>query len=439
MINAEPLPLFFNAISIDTTSVVLTIVILLLLMLSALFSSAETAYFSLSPKDTETIEQDKSQKENAILNHLKEPKKLLATLLIANNFVNVGIVILSSYLISYCFPHADNYLRFFLEVIGITLLILIWGEVIPKIFAVKNAPFVSKMMAKPLNMIKATPPFSWLVLLLVKSSRIFDQTKKGKVNVSSSDLEQAVAITKEESPEDEHKILEGIVMFGKTEASQIMKPRIEVSAVDSQMKFSEIKSFILDCGFSRIPVYKETADQVIGILYIKDLLPFLNQNDQFNWLSTLRKPFFIPENKKINDLLQEFKTKKMHLSIVVDEYGGASGIVTLEDILEEIVGDITDEFDEEELVYSKIDDGVYIFEGRTSLMDFYKAAKIDSEPFEKLKGEAETIGGFVIEQAGRILKNNEFIEIEKCKLIVESSDKRRIISLKIITNSSDEQ
>lgn len=433
--NIEPPPIFSLSVGIDTTVIVLTLIILLSLIFSALFSSAETAFFSLSPKDIETLEQSKSTKEHKILKLLKHPKELLATLLIANNFVNVGIVILSSYLINYCFPMAENYLRFFLEVVGITLLILIWGEVIPKIFAVKNAAFVTKLMSAPIILIKRTPPFSLLVKFLVRSSKLFNQSKKGKVNLSSSDLEQAVAITKEESTDDEHNILEGIVKFGKTEASQIMKPRIEVSAVDSEMKFSDIKSFILECGFSRIPVYQETADKVIGILYIKDLLPYLNQDDQFNWLSTIRAPFFIPENKKINDLLQEFKTKKMHLSIVVDEYGGASGIVTLEDILEEIVGDITDEFDEEDIVYSRIDDGVYIFEGRTSLMDFYKASKIEPEAFEKIKGEAETIGGFVIEQAGRILKNNEFIEVEKCKIIVESSDKRRIKTLKVITKN----
>ena len=197
-------------------------------------------------------------------------------------------------------------------------------------------------MARPLYYLYKFPVVYWIVNALVKSSKLFSGSKKATVNLSSSDLEKAVAITKEETEDEEHKILEGIVKFGKTEASQIMKPRVEVAAVDLEMKFSEIKQFVLDCGFSRIPVYKETADQVVGILYIKDLLPYLNQDDKFNWKSTLRKPFFIPENKKINDLLQEFKNLKMHLSIVVDEYGGASGIVTLEDILEEIVGDITE-------------------------------------------------------------------------------------------------
>lgn len=414
--------------------VIFMFIVLVLLLLSALISSAESAFFSLSPQETNQIKQENSSTSKLIIDLLNMPNELLATILITNNFLNVGIVILSSFIINYFFPFADNYFKFFLEVIGITLLILLWGEVIPKIFAVKNPTKVSKIMARPLYYLYKFPVVYWIVNALVKSSKLFSGSKKSTVNLSSSDLEKAVAITKEETEDEEHKILEGIVKFGKTEASQIMKPRVEVAAVDLEMKFSEIKQFVLDCGFSRIPVYKETADQVVGILYIKDLLPYLNQDDKFNWKSTLRKPFFIPENKKINDLLQEFKNLKMHLSIVVDEYGGASGIVTLEDILEEIVGDITDEFDEEDLVYSKVDEHTFIFEGRTSLMDFYKVAKVDNEKFEELKGEAETLGGFVIEQAGRILKNNEFVIIDKYKIIVESSDKRRIKTLKVISN-----
>ena len=402
--------------------------------MSALVSGAESAFFSLSPQDTDQLKQENSPRSKLILDLLGKPKELLATILITNNFLNVGIVILSSFIINHFFPIDESYLRFFIEVIGITLLILLWGEVIPKIFAVKNATKVSRIMARPLNILYKFPPIYWIANVLIKSSKIFGGKRKATVNISSSDLEQAVAITKEETAEEDHKILEGIVKFGKTEASQIMKPRVEVAAVDVEMKFSEIKQFVLDSGFSRIPVYKETADQVIGILYIKDLLPYLNQDDKFNWQSTLRKPFFIPENKKINDLLQDFKNLKMHLSIVVDEYGGASGIVTLEDILEEIVGDITDEFDEEDLVYSKVDEHTFIFEGRTSLMDFYKVSKIENNLFESLKGEAETLGGFVIEQAGRILKNNEFIVVGKIKIIVESSDKRRIKTLKVTSN-----
>jgi len=433
---AEPPPHIMNLLILkpDGSVVLFIVIVAILLVLSALVSGAESAFFSLSPQDTDQLKQENSPKSKLILDLLNTPKELLATILIANNFLNVGIVILSSFIINHFFPVDESYLRFFIEVIGITLLILLWGEVIPKIFAVKNATKVSRIMARPLNILYKFPPIYWIANVLIKSSKIFSGKVKATVNISSSDLEQAVAITKEETAEEDHKILEGIVKFGKTEASQIMKPRVEVAAVDVEMKFSEIKQFVLDSGFSRIPVYKETADQVTGILYIKDLLPYLNQDDKFNWKSTLRKPFFIPENKKINDLLQDFKNLKMHLSIVVDEYGGASGIVTLEDILEEIVGDITDEFDEEDLVYSKVDEHTFIFEGRTSLMDFYKASKIENDLFESLKGEAETLGGFVIEQAGRILKNNEFIVVGKHKIIVESSDKRRIKTLKVISN-----
>ena len=433
---AEPSSDMLNLLIIrpDGSVILFIIIVAVLLILSALVSGAESAFFSLSPQDTDQLKQENSPRSKLILDLLGKPKELLATILITNNFLNVGIVILSSFIINHFFPIDESYLRFFIEVIGITLLILLWGEVIPKIFAVKNATKVSRIMARPLNILYKFPPIYWIANVLIKSSKIFGGKRKATVNISSSDLEQAVAITKEETAEEDHKILEGIVKFGKTEASQIMKPRVEVAAVDVEMKFSEIKQFVLDSGFSRIPVYKETADQVIGILYIKDLLPYLNQDDKFNWQSTLRKPFFIPENKKINDLLQDFKNLKMHLSIVVDEYGGASGIVTLEDILEEIVGDITDEFDEEDLVYSKVDEHTFIFEGRTSLMDFYKVSKIENNLFESLKGEAETLGGFVIEQAGRILKNNEFIVVGKIKIIVESSDKRRIKTLKVISN-----
>jgi putative hemolysin len=433
---AEPSSDMLNLLIIrpDGSVILFIIIVAVLLILSALVSGAESAFFSLSPQDTDKLKQENSPRSKLILDLLGKPKELLATILITNNFLNVGIVILSSFIINHFFPIDESYLRFFIEVIGITLLILLWGEVIPKIFAVKNATKVSRIMARPLNILYKFPPIYWIANVLIKSSKIFGGKRKATVNISSSDLEQAVAITKEETAEEDHKILEGIVKFGKTEASQIMKPRVEVAAVDVEMKFSEIKQFVLDSGFSRIPVYKETADQVIGILYIKDLLPYLNQDDKFNWQSTLRKPFFIPENKKINDLLQDFKNLKMHLSIVVDEYGGASGIVTLEDILEEIVGDITDEFDEEDLVYSKVDEHTFIFEGRTSLMDFYKVSKIENNLFESLKGEAETLGGFVIEQAGRILKNNEFIVVGKIKIIVESSDKRRIKTLKVTSN-----
>ena len=234
-----------------------------------------------------------------------------------------------------------------------------------------------------------------------------------------------------ENVDDEQKIFEGIVKFGKTEACQIMTPRVEVEAINSSSNFKEVVEFILDAGFSRVPVFENQPDNIIGILYIKDLLPHINKSE-YDWIRVVRKPFFVPENKKINDLLQDFRKLKMHLSVVVDEYGGACGIVTLEDVLEEIVGDITDEFDEREIEYTKLDEKTYVFEGRTSLKDFCKILEIDFESIEIEKGDAETIGGLVTEKAGRILKNNEYIKIHNLKLIVESSDKKRVKTMKVI-------
>jgi gliding motility-associated protein GldE len=289
-------------------------------------------------------------------------------------------------------------------------------------------------MALPIMTLKAVPPLSWLKELLLLGSRIINnKTRRKGIKITTDELEQALALTKEDNTSDEEqKILEGIVKFGNTEACQIMKSRMDVTGIEEEATAEAVLQVILDSGYSRIPIYKESFDNVIGILYIKDLLPHLNESIDFNWNNLIRKPLFIPENKKIDDLLKEFLTKKMHMAIVVDEYGGASGLITLEDILEEIVGDIADEFDDEEIVYTKIDDQTYLFEGRTALVDFYKVLGIDGKEFDLQKKDSDTLGGFIVEQAGRILKNNEFIVFETFKLIVESSDKRRIKMVKIV-------
>ena len=417
------------------------LIIVFLLFISALMSASESAFFSLSPADNEDLKKNNDKRSKLVQDLLSKPKELLATMLITINFVNVGVVILSTFILDDLYPETpgSELKRFLLEVVGITLLILLTGEVVPKIFASKNALLVVHWVARPLDLLSKMPPISWIKFGLVKGSFFIQKLFQGSVKVNTDELEQALALTKEKTTsEEDHKILEGIVRFGKTEASQIMTPRIEVDAIDETLNFREVVEMILESGYSRIPIYEGSQDNVIGILYIKDLLPNLNEGEDFDWKKEIRKPYFIPENKKINDLLQDFRSMKMHMAIVVDEYGGASGIVTLEDILEEIVGDITDEFDDNEVVYTKIDDSTYLFEGRTSLNDFYKIIECDEELFESLKGEAETIGGFVIEQKGRILRNNEFIVVSNYKLIVESSDKRRIKTVKIkILNSND--
>ena len=435
----EPLILFGVSNSVS----IYFFVILALLFISAMMSGSESAFFSLGPKELDQIKEDESSSSKLIQKLLDKPRDLLATILITNNMVNVGVVILSSFILNEFFPETgetNHLLRFLMDVIGITFIILLTGEVLPKIYANKNPLLVAKLTSKPLYFLSKLPPISWIRIVLVNGGALVNKlNKNAAIKITSDDLEQALALTKEENGSiEEHKLLEGIVRFGNTEACQIMKSRMEISAIEENASIKELLAFILESGYSRIPIYSESLDNVIGILYIKDLLPFLNQPDEFEWKQMVRKPFFIPENKKIDDLLKEFQQMKMHLAIVVDEYGGASGLVTLEDILEEIVGDITDEFDETELVYTKVDNHTYIFEGRTALVDFYKVTSIDSKEFEQLKGESDTLGGFLIEQAGRILKNNEFIICNQVKMIVESSDKRRIKMIKCILPQSIE-
>ena len=438
MNNSEPSSQSFYQVvefGFSSSTLLYLLLVLVLLFLAALMSGSESAFFSLKPAETESLKKENTPKTKLILELISKPKELLATLLIIHNFVNVGVVILATFIMDQLIPPkpGTELTRFLLEVLGITFLILLTGEVIPKIFATRNSLRVVNWVAYPLNIARTTPPVSWIKFVLVKGSFFIQKMMKSSVQVTTDELVHALALTKEDSDsEEEHKILEGIVRFGKTEAGQIMTPRVEVDAIDSESSIKEVFAFILEAGYSRIPVYKDSQDNVIGILYIKDLLPYLDQAEDFDWKIVLRKPFFIPDNKKINDLLQEFRKMKMHMSIVVDEYGGASGIVTLEDILEEIVGEITDEFDENDIPFVKLDDNTFNFEGRTSLNDFYKIMETDGTDFELLKGDAETLGGLMIEQAGRILKNNEFIAISNYKLIVVSSDKKRIRNVKVV-------
>ncbi len=417
-----------------TAEIIMSIVLLFLLLMSALISGSEAAFFSLSPNDKEKLKDDESKKASFVTKLLRAPKELLATILITNNFVNVGIVILSSALLNKLYGNTEinEGLRFLLEAILITLVLLLLGEVIPKIYATKNALGFSKMMSSLLFILNKIPPISWIRFLLVKGSELIQRKfKSGTIDISSDELEAALALTKESSIEDEeHKILEGIVNFGKTEVRQIMKPRMDVKAIEKDTSFEDVMKIILECGHSRIPVYEESFDKVIGILFIKDLLPFIGNDKSVDWLSLIRPPFFVPENKKIDDLLKEFQEKKVHIALVADEYGGTNGIITLEDILEEIVGDITDEFDNDRLEYTKIDENTYLFEGKTALIDFIKVLDINEKEFDSKN--AETLGGFIVEEAGKILMNNEYIEVGNLKLIIESSDKRRIKMVKVI-------
>lgn len=425
----------------STTGIIVSCIVLaLLLLVSALISGSEAAFFSLSPADKDEIKNDSDKKASFVKKMLSRPKELLATILIVNNFVNVGIVILSSTIFSAVYPvvtepaaQNNELLHFLIEVVAITLILLLLGEVIPKIYATKNALGFAKTMGRALYYLNRTPPISWIRAFLVRGSSFIQKTAgSGKVRISSGELEQALALTKDNDvSDDKQRILEGIVKFGGTDVRQIMRSRMDVYAIDIDSPYEELMEMILDCGHSRIPVYRETFDQIEGVLFIKDLLPFLGEA-KTDWKTLIRKPFFVPENKKIDDLLKEFQEKRFHIAMVVDEYGGTSGIVTLEDILEEIVGDITDEFDDDEVIYTKIDENTYLFEGKTALVDFYKVMNIDEKESEAYTSVADSLGGFITENAGRILMNNEFVIAGNLKLIVESSDKKRVKMVKVI-------
>lgn len=408
-----------------------------LLACSGLISGAEVAFFGLSPTDINQIEEEKTSAGKIVTKLLERPKKLLATILIANNSINIGIVLLFSSIGNTLFSNIDYVLfgivsvRFLLEVIVATFLILMFGEILPKIYANRNRISFSHFMAYPLKLLDVI--FSPLSLPM-RSGTIYLYNKLGKQksNLSVDHLSHALELTSEgDTTREEQKILEGIVSFGNTDTKQVMRPRIDIFALNEDMKFQEVLGEIKQNGYSRIPVFSDNMDNVLGVLYVKDLLPYIDRKT-FNWMKLIREPYFVPENKKLDDLLLEFQEKKNHLAVVVDEYGGTSGIVTLEDIIEEIVGDISDEFDDEDLIFSKLDDCNYVFDGKTTLKDFYRVVKIEDESaFEEQKGESETIAGLVLEIAGSFPKRGEKIQFKNYQFIVESLDKKRLKQIKV--------
>lgn len=403
----------------------------ILLLCSALISGSEVAYFSLSGSELDHLRVSKNKSEIRVIELLERPKRLLATILIANNFINVGIVILSTFIIDGLFTFNNYQLKFLIQVVAVTFVLLLIGEVIPKVYATRKAERLAGAMALPLFYIQLiVKPIS---SILVHSTNFIDKRIKRKGhNISVGELSHALELSSDENGKDEdQKILEGIVKFGNTDVKQIMTSRIDVVPIEITATYKEVVATILDCGYSRIPVYKENFDNIAGVLYIKDLLPHLD-NEDFDWTSILRNPFFVPENKKIDDLLREFQSKKIHLAIVVDEYGGTSGIVSLEDVLEEIVGEISDEFDDDDLIYSKLDEFNYIFEGKAPLNDVYRVLQVESEEvFEEQKGEAETLAGFLIELKGKIPKKGEKVRFEQYLFTVEAADKRRVKRIKV--------
>lgn len=425
--------------SIDLITSLELLAVIVLLVFSGLVSGSEIAYFSLLPKDMEEINQSNNSSLVRVKKLLQNQKKLLATILVANNLINVGLILLTTLVINQLinFSALHEYLSFFIQVIGITFIILLFGEVIPKIYATKNGLFLSKLMSLPLIFLSyLLYPISFLLMRF--TGFIDKHVKQRGLDITVEDLSHALDLTSDiDEDNEEHKILKGIIKFGETSVKQIMTARVDVVALDKNTDYQHVITTILESGYSRIPVYEESFDTITGILYIKDLLPHLEEKENFDWNKLVRKPFFVPENKKIDDLLEEFQEKKIHLAIVVDEYGGTSGIISLEDILEEIVGEISDEFDDEDLTYSKLDENNYVFDGKTQLNDVFKIIDIEEdELFGDDKIDAESLAGLVIELAEKIPQKNERVTYKNLLFTVEASDKRRVKRVKLTINNN---
>lgn len=406
------------------------ILLVILLFFSALISGSEVAYFSLSPANMHSLGNRKSSAAKLVIRHLDNSERLLATILIVNNFVNVAIIILSTLLVNQLFDFSGSpMLGFAIQVVVITFLLLLFGEIMPKVYANKYPVKFAVFMAIPIKgLMQIFYPLSFI--LLKSSAFVNRRVSQKKDEISMTDLSHALDLASSSITED-RKILKGIVSFGNIQVTDIMKPRTDVVALDIDTPLSKIISAIIESGYSRIPVFNNTFDDVKGILYVKDLLPHIHKGDTFKWQTLLRVAYFVPETKKINALLKEFQQSRIHMSLVVDEYGGTAGIVTLEDILEEIVGEIIDEFDFEKVSFTKIDDKNYLFDGKTALIDFYKIMKVQDDIFDDVKGDADTLAGLILEIKGEIPEKNSVISYHDFDFMIESSDRRRIKKIKV--------
>jgi len=405
----------------------------ILLCISALISASEVAFFSLSPKNRDELRKSASSRDKIALQIFEKPKQLLATILISSNVVNIGIVLISEVVAKKELGFISNpVIAFLIQVVAVTFLILLFAEVIPKVFANQHSLSVARFMAFPVSFLeKLLYPLS---LILISSTSFIDKKVKKKTqHISVEDLSHALELTiSADTPEAERKILKGIVKFGQVNVKQIMIPRMDITAFEYNSPFRKLLENILASGYSRVPIYREAIDKISGILYVKDLIPYLDNPDDFKWQSLIREPFFVPENKKNDDLLKEFQHRKIHMAVVVDEFGGTSGIVTLEDVIEEIVGEINDEFDDDDLIYSKLDKFNYVFEGKISLNDLSRKLNIENDIFDLTSGrEVDTLAGFLIEYTGNIPRKGQEVKFKDYIFTVESADNRKIKRVKV--------
>lgn len=414
----------------STTAISLGIIVVLL-FLSAFISGSEVAYFSLSPDERHKVFNTSTKKNLYLRKNLESPEKLLATILVANNFVNISIVILSSFTINNLIDFSQEpTLGFISQVVIISFVILLFGEIIPKVYSTHHALKFARFIAIPLHYtIRLLKPVN--AILIYSTSFINNRLHAYNNHISVNELSQALELTSKTELKEDTEILKGIVKFGNKSVVEIMRSRVDVVSIDIETSYDKVLSVITETGFSRIPVFAESFDDIRGILYIKDLLPHVNKGASFRWQNIIRPPFYVPETKKIDDLLEEFQKNKVHMALVVDEYGGTSGIVTLEDVLEEIVGEITDEFDEEEKFFTKLGENKYLFDGKTLLNDFYKVIGVEEDLFDDVKGEADTLAGLILELKGEIPAKNDTIICKNYVFTIESVDNRRIKQIKV--------
>lgn len=428
----------FDGVTVTSPSIGAIVAISLavvLLYASGFVSASEIAFFSLSPGDLSEIEEGQTPSDKRISALLDDSEHLLATILISNNFVNVTIIMLCNYFFASILHFGDSVLlEFLLITVILTFLLLLFGEIMPKIYSAQHTLKFCRKAAPVISFLRTL--FSPISSVLVRSSTLVNRcVAKKNYNISVDELSQALELTDKNEISEESNILEGIIRFGGETAKEVMTPRLDMVDLSINAPYSEVLKCIVDNAYSRIPVYSDSRDNIKGILYIKDLLPYLNKSDNFRWQTLIRPAYFVPETKMIDDLLRDFQTNKIHIAIVVDEFGGTSGIVTMEDIIEEIVGEINDEYDDEERTYVKLNDTTYVFEAKTLLSDFYKIMKVDSDLFEEVEGDADTLAGLLLEIKGEFPVLHERLDFENYHFEVLEMNSRRILKVKVIVDT----